>query len=169
MDDRTKSSRLAWAAYGLALLIVVADQLSKYWIVAVYGLEARETTPILPFFSLTWVENRGVSFGLFQSPSGEETIRWALAAFSALVAIALAVWARKARRLLLAAAIGLIIGGAIGNLIDRVRYGYVVDFLDFSGLYFPWVFNVADAAINVGVALLLLDIFITGDKDKAAV
>ena len=75
MPNRIKATRLAYAAYGLALLIVVADQLSKYWIVAVYGLEAKQTTPILPFLSLTWVENRGVSFGLFQSPSGEETIR----------------------------------------------------------------------------------------------
>ena len=87
---------------------------------------------------------------------------------STAVAVALAVWVRKADRPLLASAIGLIIGGAVGNLIDRIRYGYVVDFIDASGLYFPWVFNVADAAINVGVALLLLDIFVAGDKEKAA-
>ena len=79
-------------------------------------------------------------------------------AFALVVVAALAVWARRVDRPLLAAALGLVIGGAIGNnLIDRVRFGAVADFLDFTGLHFPWVFNVADSAITVGVVLLLLD------------
>lgn len=90
--------------------------------------------------------------------------RWLLAAFSAAVAVGLIVWARRIGRPLLSVAIGLIIGGAVGNLIDRVRWGAVADFLNFSGLHFPWVFNVADSAITVGVALLLLDSLRTAPK-----
>jgi signal peptidase II len=85
--------------------------------------------------------------------AGSEVSRWVLTLFSAAVVIGLAVWARKAVKPMLAAGIGLIIGGAFGNnLIDRVRYGYVVDFIDVERLHFPWVFNVADSAITVGVA-----------------
>jgi signal peptidase II len=84
-------------------------------------------------------------------------MRWVLAAFSAIVAVLLIVWARKQSRGLTLTALGLVIGGALGNLIDRVRFGAVVDFIDVSALYFPWVFNVADAAITIGVILLLID------------
>jgi signal peptidase II len=100
------------------------------------------------------VRNTGVSFGLF----GGGEARWALSVFSIVVAGALAWWALQAQRRLLVTAIGLVIGGAIGNAIDRIRFGYVVDFLDFSATgLFPWVFNVADSAITVGVMLLILD------------
>ena len=95
-------------------------------------------------------------------------MRWVLAVFSLAVSIGLAVWVRKVARPLTAIAIGLIIGGALGNLIDRVRFGWVVDFLDFSGLHFPWVFNVADSGITVGVALLLAETLLTPDKPKAS-
>ena len=121
---------------------------------------------VLPIFNLTLVYNRGVSFGLFQSPEGQEAIRWTLAVFSLVVALGLIVWVRKVIKPLTAVAIGLIIGGALGNLIDRVRFGYVVDFLDFSGLHFPWVFNVADSGITIGVALLLAETLLTPDKVK---
>ena len=98
--------------------------------------------------------NRGVSFGLF----GGGEARWVLSVFSVLVSIALGVWALKADRKLLLAAIGMVMGGAIGNVIDRIRFGYVVDFIDFSGTgVFPWVFNIADSAISIGVVLLILD------------
>jgi signal peptidase II len=111
---------------------------------------------------LTLVHNQGMSFGLLR---GSEWSRWLLSLFSAAVVVGLAVWARKAARPLMAAGLGLIIGGAFGNnLIDRIRFGYVVDFIDVSRLYFPWVFNVADSAITVGVGLLLLDSFLTGES-----
>ncbi len=98
----------------------------------------------------------GTSMPSFASLSDDD--RWALSFFSVLVAGALAWWALKAERRTLAAAIGLVIGGAVGNAIDRIQYGYVVDFIDFSGTgVFPWVFNVADSAITVGVLLLILD------------
>ena len=148
-------SRLAALAYGLAAAVIVLDQLSKYWVLEVFRLPERGSVEVLPVFSLSMVWNRGVSFGLFQAEA--ELTRWALAVFSAGVALVLALWARKAGRPLLAVALGLVIGGAIGNLVDRVRFGAVADFLDFSGLWFPWVFNVADSAITIGVLLLIID------------
>jgi len=158
--------RLPLIAYTLAVAIIVVDQISKHWILNGIGLELRQSVEVLPFFKLSLVQNRGVSFGLFQSPEGRETIRWMLAAFSLIVAIGLIVWVRKAVKPLTAIAIGLIIGGALGNLVDRVRFGYVVDFLDFGGLHFPWVFNVADSGITIGVALLLAETLLTPDKPR---
>jgi signal peptidase II len=149
-------TKLGWTAYALAALVIVADQLSKHWILFVYDLPARFSVPIAGPFSLTMVWNRGVSFGLFRADA--DLIRWLLAAFSIIVAIVLAVWARKAERPFMAVGLGLVIGGALGNVIDRIRFGAVADFLDFQRLgFFPWVFNVADSAITVGVVFLLLD------------
>lgn len=148
-------SRFGWFAYGLAALVIALDQAVKFWVLYVFDLPARLTAPVIGPFSLTMVMNRGVSFGLLRAD--QELTRWALSLFSLIVAAALAWWARKADRRLMALSLGLIIGGAIGNAIDRIRFGAVVDFLDFSRMMFPWVFNVADSAITVGVALLLLD------------
>lgn len=150
-----KIPRIAYAAYGFALLVILIDQLTKTWVLS--GLDLREIGRVevwSPIFNFTWVENRGVSFGLF----GDGSARWVLSLFSVVVAGALGWWALKADRRLLITAIGLIMGGAIGNVIDRIRFGFVVDFLDFSGTgFFPWVFNVADSAITIGVVLLILD------------
>ena len=156
-STRPALTRLGWFAYALAALVIVLDQLSKYWILNVFDLPSKGSYPVTDFFNLTMVWNRGVSFGLLQAEV--DLARWGLALFSLVVAVALAVWARKADRPLPAIALGLVIGGALGNLIDRVRFGAVADFLDFSGLWFPWVFNVADSGITVGVILLLLDSF----------
>lgn len=157
-----KISRLALAAYGFALLVIVLDQLTKAWILD--GLSLREVGRVLvapPILNFTYVENTGVSFGLF----GGGGARWLLSAFSLVVAAGLAWWALKAERRLLVSAIGLVIGGAIGNAIDRIQYGYVVDFIDFSGTgLFPWVFNVADSAITIGVMLLILDSLMSEGK-----
>ena len=153
-------SRLGLYAYGLAALTVALDQWSKAWVLGSLRLDDLGSIQVLPFFRLTLVENRGVSFGLLRAdtPVG----RWTLVALAFAVVVALIVRVRKADRALFASALGLVIGGAIGNnLIDRARIGRVVDFLDFSGLYFPWVFNVADSAISIGVALLVLDSFKT--------
>jgi signal peptidase II len=158
---------LATLAYGVAAVVILLDQLAKFWIVGVMHMEPGSSVALTPFLHLTLVLNRGVSFGLFRSGEGTEILRWILAAFSAGVAIALAVWVRSAHRRLPAIAIGLIIGGALGNLADRIRLGRVVDFIDFGHL-FPWVFNVADAAVNVGVVLLLLDAFLARDRPSAA-
>ena len=149
-------TRLGLAAYTIAVVIVALDQLSKYWILHVVRLADRSPIEILPIFRLSMVWNQGVSFGMLRadSPLG----RWVLVLFALGVVVALAAWARGVTRPMTAAALGLVMGGAVGNnLIDRVRFGAVADFLDFSGLGFVWVFNVADSAISIGVVLLLLD------------
>jgi len=150
-----KISRLAVTAFVFALIVVVLDQLTKAWVVS--GLDLREVgrvNVLPPILNFTWVENRGVSFGLF----GDGSARWMLSLFSIVVAGILGWWALRADRRLLITAIGLVMGGAIGNVIDRIRFGFVVDFIDFSGTrVFPWVFNVADSAITIGVILLILD------------
>ncbi|MFN4295264.1 MAG: signal peptidase II [Brevundimonas sp.] len=151
--------RITWAAYAFAATVIILDQITKAWML--HGLHLREVGQIQvlePVFNLTFVLNRGVSFGLL---TGGETGRWLLTVFSIAVAGLLAFWATRADRRLLITAIGLIMGGALGNVIDRIRFGGVVDFLDFSGLYFPWVFNVADSAISIGVVLLIADSFIS--------
>ncbi|AQR61723.1 signal peptidase II [Brevundimonas sp. LM2] len=150
-----KIPRIAWAAYGFALFVIVFDQITKAWFLsAIADLEVPQILVAPPILNFSYVQNTGVSFGLF----GGGAARWALAVFSLIVAAGLAWWALQAKRRTLVAAIGLVIGGAIGNAIDRIRFGYVVDFVDFSGTgLFPWVFNVADSAISVGVALLILD------------
>ena len=162
-----KIPRIALAAYGFALLIVIVDQLTKAWVLS--GLDLRELGRVEiwpPVFNFTWVENRGVSFGLF----GDGSARWMLSVFSVVVAGALGWWALKADRRLLVTSIGLIMGGAIGNVIDRIRFGFVVDFLDFSGTgLFPWVFNVADSAITIGVILLILDSVLSERAAKVGV
>ncbi|MFN3512737.1 MAG: signal peptidase II [Phenylobacterium sp.] len=149
-------SRQGLAAYGLALVVLALDQLSKHWILFVYDLPGRVSEHLFGPLALTMVWNRGVSFGLFRAD--QDLARWLLTAFSLVVAAILAAWARKAVRPLLALGLGLVIGGAVGNAIDRIRFGAVADFIDVQRLgFFPWVFNVADSAITIGVALLLLD------------
>jgi signal peptidase II len=157
-EPRPAVTRVGKYAYGLAALVIVLDQLSKYWVLEVFRLPERLQAEVLPFFYLTMVWNQGVSFGLLKAEV--DLARWGLVLFSTTVAIGLAFWARRVTRPLLAVALGLIMGGALGNMIDRVRFGAVADFLDFSRLVpFPWIFNVADSAITIGVALLILDSF----------
>ncbi|WP_454758599.1 signal peptidase II [Caulobacter segnis] len=158
-------TRLGWTAYAIAAATVVLDQISKLWVLGLLGREQGASLPLLGPLQLTMVHNYGMSFGLLR---GNDWGRWLLIGFSIVVVIGLAWWARKAVKLLPTIGIGMIIGGAIGNnLIDRVMYGYVVDFIDVSRLYFPWVFNVADSGISIGVALLLLDSFLYGEKKLA--
>ncbi|MDR3513993.1 MAG: signal peptidase II [Caulobacteraceae bacterium] len=143
-------------AYAVAAAVVVLDQASKAWILGPFDLPERGVVEVLPVFRLSMVWNPGVSFGLLAAKG--DLGRWLLVAFAAAVVVALAVWARRSVRLVSALAVGLVMGGAIGNnILDRVRFGAVADFLDFSGLGFKWVFNVADSAITVGVILLLIE------------
>jgi len=172
-------SRLAFLAYGLAAAVVVADQALKFWVLEVYRLPARlaqaslrlgldnPSIPVIGPFHLTMVRNRGVSFGFLNIDA--DWSRWGLTVFSIAVATGLALWVRRVERPILALAIGLVMGGAIGNIIDRVRLGSVTDFLDFSALgFFPWIFNIADSAISVGVALLLWDALVAPRKRAPA-
>jgi signal peptidase II len=160
----TRHGRLA---YIVAAVVVVLDQLSKYWVLHVLDLPNRPPVHVLPIFQLNMVWNAGVSFGLLRADTGAG--RWILVVFALAVIIALAVWARRVNRTFTAVSLGLILGGALGNnLIDRVRFGAVADFLDFHGIgFFPWVFNVADSAITIGVILLLLDSFLRPKEEGA--
>jgi signal peptidase II len=113
---------------------------------------------VLGPLKLTMVWNEGVSFGFLQAT--HDLARWGLTVFALGVALALSIWASRADRRLLGLALGLIIGGAVGNAIDRARFGAVVDFIDVSAIgFFPWVFNLADSAITIGVILMLADSF----------
>jgi signal peptidase II len=159
-------TKAGWMALILAAAVIVADQATKYWILSVLRLEEGQSIEIMGALHLTGVWNRGVSFGLLTA--NHDLMRWAFVAFSAIVAIVLAGWVRKTERPLFATALGFLMGGAVGNAIDRVRFGAVADFIDVSRLHFPWVFNVADAAINVGIACLLLDMLMQDRQDKAA-
>ena len=157
--------RLALIAYVLAVMVIVSDQALKYWVLDVFGLPERFSAPVAGPFYLTMVWNKGVSFGVLNIDA--DWTRWVLSAFSLGVAGALAVWAWKVDRPVLALAVGLIIGGAVGNAIDRLRLGAVTDFLDFTRLMFPWVFNLADSAISVGSVLLIWDLFLAPRKKAA--
>jgi signal peptidase II len=170
--------RLALLAYLLAIFVVVADQALKYWILDVYRLPERlselaatlgtdrPSIAVLGPFHLTLVSNRGVSFG-FMNVEAPWT-RWALTVFSLGVAAVLAVWAWRVEKPLLALSVGLIMGGAVGNAIDRIHLGAVTDFLDFSSLHFPWVFNIADSAISIGSVLLVWDLSLAPRKRAGA-
>lgn len=156
MSDTQTPAKLGPAtAYMIAVGIILADQGSKRFVIEALHLPTVGRIDLAGPLDLTMVWNRGVSFGLFSADA--DLVRWVLAGFSALVAVLLIIWARKQTRGLTLTALGLVIGGALGNLIDRVRFGAVADFIDVSALYFPWVFNVADAAISIGVVLLLID------------
>ena len=148
-------SRYGWQAYILGIAVLALDQSVKHWVINGLGLPILDTVRLFGPLHLTMVWKRGVSFGLFHAD--RELMRWALSVFSLIVAGVLVFWARRAERPIVGAGLGLIIGGAVGNAVDRMRFGAVADFIDASRMYFPWVFNVADSAITVGVALLLLD------------
>ncbi len=151
-------SRLALLAYALAGIVVVLDQALKYWVLNVFGLPERPPTEVIGPFWLSMVWNKGVSFGVLNLES--DAARWPLVIFACGVAGALVWWARRLDKPILAVSVGLIIGGALGNAIDRIRLGAVADFLDFSRLDFPWIFNVADSAITVGAVLLVADLLL---------
>jgi len=142
---------------GLAVLIAAADQLTKLWVLGFFA--ARTGAPIAtltPFFNLVLTGNRGMSFGLFNGDSAANTAIFTTLA--AAIVLGLVVWLRRARGAFLRLGLGLIIGGAFGNVADRLARGAVVDFLDFHlGEWHWFAFNLADAAICVGVGALLID------------
>ena len=140
----------------VALAVLAADQASKFWVLHVLHLPDLGQLVLLPVLNLTMVWNRGVTFGLLSGFGDWGTI--ALAVIALAVVVVLGFWLRRAGSALMAASIGAIAGGAIGNVLDRLRYGAVVDFIHAHVGGWSWyVFNVADAAIVCGVAALLLD------------
>ena len=149
--------------YLIALIVLVLDQLTKTWVIAEFYLGQREI--ITSFFNLVHVHNYGAAFSFLSDAGGWQ--RWFFAALSAVVSAVIVVWISRLpkTRWIEGLALALILGGALGNLYDRLVLGYVVDFLDFhwSGSHFP-AFNVADSGITMGAVLLILDMFIT-DQD----
>jgi lipoprotein signal peptidase len=138
----------------LAAVILVLDQATKWWILEIVRLPEVGRIEVLPFLNLTMVWNRGVTFGLLAGEAWWHP--WLLAAIALGVSAALVVWLARAPDRWTALAIGLVLGGAIGNVIDRVRFGAVADFIDLHAFGWHWyVFNVADSAIVIGVILLL--------------
>jgi len=153
-----------------ALVTLVLDQASKLWLLYVFDIGHRGTVKVTPFFDLVLAWNIGISFGWFQNDGQAAQI--ALMMVKAVAVIALAIWMARSRTVLATVALGLIIGGAIGNAIDRFAYGAVVDFalfhLQIGGNTFNWyVFNLADVAIVAGVAALLYDSFLGVPAAKA--
>jgi signal peptidase II len=139
----------------IALMILALDQVSKWWILAIV-MQPPRLIEVTSFFNLVLVWNRGISFGLFNNDSPWNSI--ILTAVALLISGGLAVWLTRVRRTGTAIAIGLIIGGALGNVFDRVRFGAVCDFLDLHAFGYHWpAFNVADAAISVGALILLYE------------
>jgi signal peptidase II len=167
MSENAQPSHFGFGL-GLAGFVLAADQASKHWILTSARLPEIGQINILSFFDLTFVKNYGVSFGLLKA--GSEFERWLLVGLSGTIATIFLLWMRQAPRLLSATALGLVVGGAIGNMIDRMRFGYVVDFLDFSGIwrphFFNYVFNVADAAITLGAVLLIVDFMVHGEEPR---
>jgi signal peptidase II len=161
-DDRLRFRLLHGAI--AALLTLALDQASKLWLLFVFDLAHRGTVQVTPFLDLVLAWNIGISFGWFQNDS--QWVQAALMVVKAVAVIALGVWMARSQTLLATLALGLIIGGAIGNGIDRLAYGAVVDFalfhLQIAGNTYNWyVFNLADTAIVAGVAGLLYDSILT--------
>ena len=147
---------------GLAACITVVDQATKVWALDGWFFPPR-TIEVTSFFNLVAVWNSGISFGFLANHS--EAMPYILTGFAIVVSLGLTIWLLRVHSRLLAAGLGLVIGGAVGNVIDRLRFQAVVDFIDLHAVGFHWpTFNVADAAITIGVGLLLLDSFSRRDE-----
>ena len=139
-----------------ALIVFVIDRLSKWWFIDVFELPGKGTVEILPIFDVVMVWNRGVSFGFLSA--SDDFGRWALVALNLIIVAVLIYWLKGAKNYILSGAIGLVIGGAFGNIYDRVKFGAVADFFQFhwESWYFA-VFNVADSFIFIGAVLLIFN------------
>lgn len=147
----------------LALISLLTDQMHKYWMIHVYDIASRGRVTLTPFFDLVMVWNPGVSYGLFTQDAMAGKL--ALVGFALAVCVALTIWLARQTHPLPAIAIGLIIGGAIGNAIDRLVYGAVADFFSLHAFGYHWyVFNIADVAIVIGAALLIYEALFMADS-----
>ena len=150
-------------AFVVAGVTFILDQIVKFFVTAALPVEGDQRF-VLPFFNLTRTHNHGISLGLFRADS--EAARWMLVIVTAAIAVAMLVWILREPRHGDRLALGLVLGGAIGNILDRIRFGYVVDYADLHfGAFRPFlVFNIADAAISIGVVILLLRAFLIRDE-----
>ena len=153
--QRSEHQLLIRIGLPVAAAIIVFDQAAKFWIV-LDVMVPPQTIEVSSFFNIVMVWNRGASFGLFSGHS--LWVPLILCAVAVVISVALAIWMHKARSRWLETSLGMVIGGALGNAIDRVMYSAVADFLDFHIYDYHWpAFNVADIAISVGVVMLLFD------------
>lgn len=166
MTGRPATLRLIGLAF--AALIFLVDQAVKDHLIRVVNLKESGVIEILPFFDLRWVENYGVSLGLLTADSTE--MRWFLVAMTAAIALFVAVWMMREKAMADIAALAMILGGALGNIHDRYRLGFVVDYADLHfGEFRPFlVFNIADAAITIGVLIILARSLLSREKPRSA-
>ncbi len=155
MTETDTASALPWL--WLSLLVIALDQASKIWISQ--SLELYQSIAVFPSFNLTLLHNPGAAFSFLATAGGWQ--RWFFSSLAVVISIAIIVWLRRlsAEQKWLAAALALILGGAVGNVVDRLLYGYVIDFLDiyYQGWHWP-AFNLADSAITVGAIMLIVDV-----------
>ncbi len=161
-------SRVRPAGFVVALAVFVIDQLSKFWVTGSLGIDRLGAyREIASFFDLRFVPNIGVSLGLL--PASSDTMRWGLIGLTGLIALGVLIWMLREKNRQDLVGLGLVLGGAIGNIADRVRLGYVVDFADlhFGEWRLFYIFNTADAAITIGVLVLLGRALMTRDRPPA--
>lgn len=148
-------NRLPLTGIIVAVFTLLADQLVKWWVAGPLALADIGSIEVMPIFRLTWAENTGVSLGLFSadSPAG----RWALIGMTGAISLGVLYWMWRENAKAEVAALGLVLGGALGNIVDRVRQGFVTDYADLHfGDWRPFmIFNLADAAISLGVVIIL--------------
>lgn len=163
--QRSPHLRFGLIVAGLAFIL---DQIVKWVVTVPLSLEAKRVIEIVPFFNLTWAENCGISLSMFANCN--DTTRWSLVAITALVAGAVAFWMTREKARGDVIALALIFGGALGNIVDRARLGFVVDYADLHfGDFRPFmIFNVADACITIGVLLLVARALLLGEKAPQA-
>ena len=147
--------------FGVALVVLILDQLAKWLVTHALGInQIGDQLVLLPIFNFTYTQNEGISLGLLNAtnPVG----RWMLVLLTSAIAVGVAVWIGRERNRLDRLALGMVLGGALGNILDRVRFGFVVDFADLHfGAWRPFlIFNVGDAAISIAVVILLLRAFV---------
>lgn len=162
--------KIRWIGLLVAALVFLIDQGTKYYVTGPLGLNAQDASlTVLPIFDLRFIKNVGVSLGLL--PASGATMRWLLVLLTAGIAVGVLWWMLREKKRPDVIALGLVLGGALGNILDRTRLGYVVDFADLH-FWTPWnpawrpflVFNVADAAITIGVSILLIRALFVRDK-----
>jgi signal peptidase II len=150
-----------------AAVVIALDQLTK-WLMLAYVMTPPRVIEVTPFFNIVYAWNRGISFGLFNAES--DWNRWILSGLAIVIVGFLLAWLRRAQHWLVVLALGLIIGGALGNVIDRLRFGAVFDFLDLHAAGYHWpAFNLADSAITVGVTLLIIDTLFAISEPRTSV
>jgi signal peptidase II len=162
MPEKSFGGALVWM--WLSLLVVILDQVTKVWVSATLALH--QSIAVLPFFNLVLVHNEGAAWSILATAGGWQ--RWFLSGLAILISGVIVVWLSRLNRQQrwFACALALILGGALGNVIDRLMYGYVVDFIDIYYQQWHWpAFNIADSAISIGAVMLLIDV-LRGQTDN---